>query len=374
MSLLIEQETLVNEVNEQIIDVEDALNLLRIQGTELYRAAFPGYPSNFSRDSFLYAMMAGDIEALRAQVQHSARHQGTTIDSLTGEEIGKIHHELPGVFINEQYSTYNACDTTALFLLALTSLHETGDETVLSHYDTNIEAGVAYIKSHVHDNLFYEDPKLAGASRFGLKVTYWKDSVINGEQENPRYPIVYTLPHFQNAAALKAIGRATDQPQLIQFGEAMVQAGIDQLWAGDHFIVARDGDGVIIDPPSSDSLHALLYIEPTSLPDTYAQRIEQYMNQLETKVGFRTGIPSGNIEDDYHTRYVWTHEQALLHAAATRHDLGKAAFIAARITGSLGTLPELIDPTNGYRPAGEAPILWAAGARKYFDDPSRARL
>jgi len=369
--LLAEQETLVNE---QIIDVEDALNLLRVQDTELYRAAFPGYPSNFSRDSFLYAMLAGDIEALQAQVQHSARYQGTITDPLTGEEVGKIHHELPGVFINDQYSTYNACDTTALFLLALTSLYKAGDETVLSRYSTNINTGVAYIQSHVHDNLFYEDPKLAGASRFGLKVTYWKDSVINGEQENPRYPIVYTLPHFQNAAALKAIGRATDQPQLIQFGEAMVQAGIDQLWAEDHFIVARDGDGVTIDPPSSDSLHALLYIEPSSLPDTYAQRIEQYMNQLKTKAGFRTGIPSGDIDDDYHTRYVWTHEQALLHAAASRHDLDKAAFISAQITDSLATFPELVDPINGYSPAGNAPQLWAVGARKYFNDPSKAYL
>lgn len=150
MPLPTEQEALINE---QIISVANALNLLQIQGTALYRAAFPGYPSNFSRDSFLYGMLSGDTEALRAQVQHSARHQGTTIDPLTGEEVGKIHHELPGVFINDQYSTYNACDTTALFLLALTSLYEAGDKSVLSRYSTNIDAGVAYIQSHVHDNL-----------------------------------------------------------------------------------------------------------------------------------------------------------------------------------------------------------------------------
>ena len=48
-------------------------------------------------------------------------------------------------------------------------------------------------------------PSLAEADRFALRVTYWKDSVINNGSEEPQYPVVYTLPHFQNAAALKAI-------------------------------------------------------------------------------------------------------------------------------------------------------------------------
>jgi glycogen debranching enzyme len=371
MTLVLERET---SINEQGKDVEEALHLLRVENTELYRAAYPGYPGNFSRDSFIYGMLAGDVEALQAQVEYSAQYQGKTTDLMTGEEFGKIHHELPGVLINERLSTYNACDTTALFLLAITSLCEIGDETILGRFSTNIDAAIAYIKGHVHDNLFYEDPKYAGASKFGLKVTYWKDSVINGGQEEPRYPIVYTLPHFQNAAALKAIGHAMNQPQLVELASDMVQTGIDQLWAEDHFIVARDGDGKDIDPPSSDSMHTLLYIEPTILPSAYAKRIEQYTRRLETKAGYRTGLPAGDSDDDYHTRYVWTHEQALLHAAATRHDLGEAAIIAARITNFLDTFPELIDPTDGYKPAGNSPQLWAVGAHQYFADTQRGML
>lgn len=112
MSLLLGRET---PVNESTFEIENALDLLRVKGTELYRAAYPGYPGNFSRDSILYGMLAGDSEALQAQVEYSAQHQGQIINPLTSEEPDKIHHELPGALINERYSTYNACDTTAFF-------------------------------------------------------------------------------------------------------------------------------------------------------------------------------------------------------------------------------------------------------------------
>lgn len=63
MSLLLGRET---PVNESTFEIENALDLLRVEGTELYRAAYPGYPGNFSRDSILYGMLAGDSEALQA--------------------------------------------------------------------------------------------------------------------------------------------------------------------------------------------------------------------------------------------------------------------------------------------------------------------
>ena len=44
--------------------------------------------------------------------------EGTKVDANTGEEPGKIHHELPGVRLRNMITTYNACDTTALFLIA----------------------------------------------------------------------------------------------------------------------------------------------------------------------------------------------------------------------------------------------------------------
>jgi|GEM_PF-2430777 len=47
----------------------------------------------------------------------------------------------------------------------------------------------------------------------------------------------------------------------------------------------------------------------------HLNNIQLYMNNLETKAGFLSGIQSRDDTDDYHTKYVWAHEQALLHAA-----------------------------------------------------------
>ena len=347
--------------------VECALDMLRVDGTALYHAAYPGYQSNFTRDSILYGLLAGDEKALLTQVAYSSRHQGKKFDALTGEEPGKIHHEFPSGQWRGRPTVYNACDTTAMYLIAIATLVDKGHHDILGTYKRSIQRAVRYIRSHVEDNLFFESPKLCGASSFAVRVTYWKDSVLNGTYEEPTYPIVYSLVHFQNAYALRVIGGVMGKASYVKLGDRMISAGIDRLWNKDHFIVARDGDGAVIDPPSSDSLHSLLFIEPTDLPDGYSLSIERYMRKLETKAGYRAGIPVGKSNDDYHTRYVWTHEQALLNSAASKHWLEEAAAISARIVDYLEELPELIDPSNNYAPAGNAPQLWVVGAAKYFN-------
>lgn len=353
---------------------EEALNLLRVKGTHLYRAAFPSYPGNFSRDSIIYGMLSGDRQALCEQIEFSAKNQGTKNNPVTGEEPGKIHHELPKVILDNRSCAYNACDTTALFLLAIANLFESGDENILDIYSKNIESALSYIKSHIHDSLFYEDPSLCGATEFALKVTYWKDSQINDINAKPRYPIVYTLAHFQNAAAVEAIGRALGNHDLLNFSNQMIEKGFKGLWKEDHFIVALDGNDNEIDPISSDSLYSLLYINPDYIPDGYAEKVQQYMGKLGTKAGYLSGIACKSGIDEYHTRYIWPHEQALLHAASKKHSLDESADISARITGYIDSFPELIDPTSGFKPAGNQPQLWAVGASLYFENPSKSLL
>jgi hypothetical protein len=358
----------------EILTTLDALNLLRVKGTKLYMAAFPDYPGNFSRDSIIYGMLSGDKQALRAQIEFSAKNQGVKNNPVTGEEPGKIHHELPEVILNNRSCAYNACDTTALFLLAIANLYESGDEKVLNLHSKNIDSALGYIKSHIHDGLFYEDPSLCGATEFALKVTYWKDSQINDFNSKPRYPIVYSLAHFQNAAAIEAIGRALGNHDLLNFSNQMIEKGFEGLWKEDHFIVALDGNGNELDPISSDSLHSLLYINPDYIPDGYAEKIQKYITKLETKAGYLSGIACMEGIDDYHTRYIWTHEQALLHSAAKKHSLDKSVEITSRITGFIDTFPELIDPTIGFKSAGNHPQLWAVGASKYFENPKQSLL
>lgn len=355
-----------------LMDSSLAKEKLRIHKTGLYSAGFPGYERNFSRDSLIYGLIASDKDALIHQVDYSAHKQGKKTDPVTGEEIGKIHHELPAGSVRGRPTTFNACDTNALFLIAVSTLAKEHTPDILSSRQEEIDAAILYIQNHIQDGLFTEDPKLCGAHSFALKVTYWKDSILIADHEEPHYPIVYSLVHFQNAYALQAIGKALKRNELIKLGGNMKQTGIKTLWREDHFVTAIDSTE--IDNPSSDSLHALLYIEPDELPSTYAELIGNYSKQLETKAGYLSGI-TGYVTDDYHTRYVWVFEQALLHAAAKKHSLGDECSITERVIGYMGDgFPELIDSEDAFKPAGNNPQLWSIGARKYFRGPDRSLI
>jgi glycogen debranching enzyme len=334
----------------------------------VYQAADPGYTSNFSRDSFTYGLLAEDLEALRAQVEFSRRHQGRRADPETGEEPGKIHHEWPGVRLRGLWTTYNACDTTALFVLALAHLARRGERDIVRRCRKPLESALECLLAHLYDDVFYEDVKQSGAERFALKVTYWKDSELNvdGVDREPVYPIAYSLVHFMAKTAIRAAARLTRSDELRERAAAMTWRGFETFWRGDHFAVAVQGDGTTIDTPSSDSLHTLLYLRRDEIAPADAERIVAYSRQLETPRGYLAALPRRADADEYHTRWVWVHEQALLHAAARRHGLAHAEAVCERIVPTLDSgFPELIDPTSG-APAGNPMQLWSIGAHVYF--------
>src|SRR5690554_308240 len=130
---------------------KNALQKLAADQPNLYYAALPGYARNFSRDSLTYGLLADDIHALEAQVAFCANMQGSKADPITGEEPGKVHHELPGVEMRGKLTTYTACDTTALFLLAIARLAKRGNRTVLDEHQAAILRAVQYILSHIRD-------------------------------------------------------------------------------------------------------------------------------------------------------------------------------------------------------------------------------
>ena len=375
----------------ELSDIDAAIiamdNLAVMNRHEVYfRAGDPGYPGSFTRDSEIAMALRGDPLLLESQIDYSVRRRGKKQDPKTGEEPGKHHHELPNVNMNGLSTAYNACDTTAQSLLSMAALVERGyrSDVLLRKYADAIKDGVAYIKSHVnHEGLFMEDPWFAGDEnpdgrkrRFALKVTYWKDSELNRQgSREPHYPIVYTLAHFQNARALEAVGKITADHALIDIGKDMIKAGIDHLWKDDHFITARDEDGVI-DPISSDSLEALLYIESSWLPDGYARAIEQYMELLVTEAGYRAALPATPDVDPYHMM-VWAHSQAVMHAAAQSHRLHRATEITTRIMPFMlpqqGVFSEQFDPET-LLPSGNGMQLWTIGAYLYFQNPKNAIL
>lgn len=350
-----------------ILPARSVLEDLALVHGQVYKAGLPGYQSNFSRDSLTYGLLANDLDALEAQIAYSAEHQGLRRDAISGEEPGKIHHECPGVLMRGRETTYNACDTTALFLIAIARVAPNRSPKWLKMYRPHITRALRYITSHLHRGIFYEDPHKCGAERFALKVTYWKDSELNDVEKEPVYPIAYSLVHFQNAEAVRAMGQLLNRKWLLRRSERMLRRGLEFFWRDDHFIIARDGNGRVIDAPSSDSLHSLLYIDPEEIEPQYPSKVVAYSEQLVTRTGYLPAIRQVEELDTYHTDKVWVHEQALLHAAARRHDLQRAQEVAGRIIGTLEKgFPELVDPTEEGAHAGNTVQLWSIGAYLYF--------
>lgn len=337
---------------------------------KLYQAGLPDFPRNFTRDSIISAILMKNSEMLKNQLLFSAKKQGTKKDPFTGEEPGKIFHEYPGVIWNQLNTKYNACDTTALFLIGHRVYQKlTNNKSLAEEQKENVISAVDYILSHLDKNyLFYEDPKFCGADRFALKVTYWKDSEIFGRKYGqPEYPVVYTLAHIQNLAAIRAASKILNSKKLFEISQKMKKA-LRMLYNKDlkAFYVAIDKKGPI-KVISSDLLHTLFYLERGDITDIQLKEIEKSSLELETPIGFRTLSPRFKMDDAYHSQTIWPFEQAIIHIGAKKFNLEKIQKISSNIIKFLDTEPEyFIIENHKLKKSGCDPQLWTIAAKEYF--------
>jgi glycogen debranching enzyme len=308
---------------------------------------------------------------LRDQLSFCAAKQGQKKNPYDGEEPGKIFHEYPGVELRGLSTQFNTCDATALFLMGYEAYETmTGDKSLIIRQRKSIERGVEYILSHLDKDLFIESPEFCDADSFALKVTYWKDSEIP-ERENgePVYPVVYTLAHIQNMRGLRSAARVLGSKDLEKTAERM-RKGLQKLY--DHktgvFYIAIDQEGPIRGV-SSDSLHALFYLEPEDLSDEQLKKIVESSTELETPLGYMALSPrlTEKVKNPYHAKTVWPFEQAIIHNAARKFGLERVAKVSSQITRWLDTDPEIfILDGKEVRKSGCDPQLWTIAAKKYF--------
>ncbi|MEA3230085.1 MAG: hypothetical protein U9P44_04165 [archaeon] len=348
---------------------------IEYDGFNLYNAG-SGYSQNFSRDSILSAILAEDSDMLRNQLSFCAVKQGLDKNPYSGEEPGKIFHEFPEVNINGLSTGFAACDTTALYLIGHEVYQKSeGDKSLAEEHKESIERAVGYIISHLDNNLFTESPEFCGAGKFALKVTYWKDSgILDRENEEPMYPIVYTLAHVQNMCGLRCAARILGSGSLKKTAAKMSKA-LQKLYdkESELFYIAIDKQGPVRGI-NSDFLNALFYLEPGDLPEEQLEGIVKSSAVLETSIGYRTldSALSSLVVDEYHgSKTVWPVEQAIIYSAARRFGLDHVQEVTSRIVPLLDTDPEFfVLEGDGITKGGCDPQLWTWAARNTLQQMS----
>ncbi len=339
----------------------------------VYNAGFPHFLRNFSRDSFVSGILSKNAPFLKEQLEFSALKQGHIKNPYTGEEPGKIHHEYPGVEISNYSTLYNACDTTSLFLIGHRYYKElTSDTSLGSCQRKNIESAVEYIVSHIEQKLFKESPYNSGADKFALKVTYWKDSELQ-QRENgePVYPVVYPLAHVLSLSGIRSAAVILDSHELKVLNEELAQVLpllFDTELGGFYLAIDKLGQ---IKGLSSDSLHALFYLDHGDLTIEQLDSIIESSKAIETPIGYRTLDPnaSKSSSDQYHTSTVWPFEQAIIHSGAIKLGLKDIARVCENIMGRLqNSDTEFFNvKDNGEITSGGCnPQLWTIAAKRYF--------
>jgi len=338
---------------------------------ELYNAGLPGFPRNFPRDSILSAMLMNNTEMLKNQLLFCELRQGSHNIAFNGEEKGKIFHEYPAIGFKGLSTEFNACDTTALYLIGHEFYKEqTGDKSLAGIKRRSIESATKYILSHLKDYAFIEDPKFCGAEKFALNVTYWKDSdIVSRKQGQPIYPVIYTLAHIQNMKGLRAAAKLLESKNLEEIAEKMSEK-LKDLYDPKTgiFYLAIDKEGPI-SAISSDLLHSLFYLEPKDISQENLNKIVEVSKILETPVGYRALSPEkkSEIKENYHSSTVWPFEQAIIHAGAKKFGLKRPQEITQRVMKFLDTDPEIFEIQEEIKKGNNDPQLWTIAAKKYFN-------
>lgn len=347
-------------------------------------AGAPWYLTLFGRDSLWAARMllpvdpglaAGTLSALAAR-------QGTTVDPLTGEEPGKIPHEIRRV--PEQRSrrdgsralppiSYGTVDATSLWLCLLHDAWRWGmAESALRLLLPQMRAALAWQRDAIDGDGFLGYLDLSGT---GLSNQGWKDSadsVRHADGTRAVGPIrlceVQAYAHeaaLGAAAVLDALGEPGAEEQRA-WAEALAERFRQRFWVADESgpfpAMALDGAGHPVATVTSNIGH----LPGTGLLTVAEERIvARFLTGPELDSGFGLRTMSARAAAyaplSYHCGSVWPHDTAIAVTALARSGL------AGRCEGLLA----------GLLAAGAAfdyrlPELWGGYAHAGPGDPGSA--
>lgn len=356
-------------------------------------AGAPWYMTLFGRDSLLTSYMALPFapELARGVLHELAELQGRTIDPSSGEQPGKILHELRSHGGTGPFRTrsryYGTVDATPLFVLVAAEAIRWGALSAVDHswLLPAVDAAIAWIDDFADSDgdgfIDYAPHDEAGLTNQGWKDSW--DGVTFADGSLPEAPIAlveaqgYTYAALLGAADIyDTIERSADADRCRRRADALYERFNAAYWDDRGFYVeALDGSGRRVDSLGSNPGHALW--TGIASPDHANRYLDALTSQeLWSGWGVRTLATSMGAYDplSYHNGSVWPHDTAIAIAGAARY--GRWDVVDLLTSGLLdtamnfgGRLPELFAGISRRRvpvpvqyPGSCSPQAWAAGS------------
>jgi len=302
----------------------------------------------FGRDLLATSLMVQGTQMMRETIHFVCVTLGRKLDPITGEEPGRGIHEFSPVMMRGRLTHYNAAEVSLLLLIVAAKYWwMTADDAFIREEKQGLIAAMKYLRAHMHDGLFLENPQRCGAVRYALRATYWKDSTLPGHTD-PEYPVAYTLVQAEAIAALRSAAKLaetlsiSDQAEELRImADKATEHLFTDLWdeEANYPLLARDRTGKI-HGVSSDALHMLAYLQKEAVPPEKLAGIVKGARQLTTPYGYRTYAP-GQIDylpTAYHLGAIWPFEQVFIARGAIVHELPEIFGIALRAIDALEEL------------------------------------
>ena len=383
--------------DETITRAIDDLRSLYItaDSSRVISAGIPWYSTVFGRDSVITSLETLSLTPRIAidTLRYLARHQGTTENTYTEEQPGKIMHELrrgemarSGEIPHVPY--YGTIDATPLWLVLL---HETwrwtGDDALVRELLPNARRALEWIDRYGDldgDGLV----EYSSTSPRGLVNQGWKDSgdgvpFPDGRLPQPPIALVEVQGYvydakIRSAALFARLGEQDTAQRLADEAARLRRRVIEAFWLEDlgTFALALDGEKRAMATVTSNAGHLLW----SRLPDAdRARRVATTLLAPDMYCGWgiRTLSSRHAVFNpmSYHDGSVWPHDNALIVMGMSHYGLGANSLpiVVATTEAAAGAthnrLPELycgMERSGETRPVQYpvscSPQAWASGA------------
>jgi glycogen debranching enzyme len=356
-------------------------------------AGAPWFMALFGRDSLISSYLALPVDpSLALGTLHAlARHQGTSYDSVTEEQPGRILHEVRlGVdpwLGGRRHVYYGTIDATPLFVMLLGELRRWGiDREEVDRLLPHADRALAWIeRDGDRDGDGFVEYQRTSAS--GLYHQGWKDSrdgvnFADGRLAEAPIALSEVQGYVYSAYLARAFfaDEAGDRPLFVHWRDraARLRDAFNQrFWLPDlgWFAVGLDRDKRPIDALASNMGHCLW--TGIADPDKAVLVAKRLLSpEMFSGWGVRTLATTMGAYNpvSYHNGSVWPHDNAIIAAGLMRYGLVEPAQrVATAILQTAaaydGRLPELLCgfdrtefPGPVPYPAACSPQAWAAAS------------